>query len=78
MKVQDLAEIPDSYTRFMQSMKFIRTMQKVEEQAAEIRDLALLELREEGHTQASLAEALDISHQRVSRMEKKAQARYGS
>lgn len=82
MKVSDIASIPDPYQRFIQSSKFLRSLKDAETKAAEIRDRALLELRDPKNqkrpTQTALAEEIGVAPQRISTIETTAKKRYGS
>ena len=81
MKASDLAKIADPRVRLIQSMKFLRSIKDAEEAAAKIRDLSLLEVRDESNparpTQQQLADDLQVSSQRVGELERKAKTRYG-
>lgn len=81
MKVSDLAKIPEPYSRFVQSMKFLRSLKDAEAMAAEIRDRTLLELRDPSDidrpTQTDIAEEVGVSPQRISLLENQAKQRYG-
>jgi DNA-binding XRE family transcriptional regulator len=80
--VSDLAQIPDPYARFVQSMKFLRSLKETEEVAAEIRNRALLELRDsdsgKSMTLQHLADTVGVSTQRISEMEQQGKSRYNS
>lgn len=74
MKVSDLADIPDSVQRLIQSQKFLVALKQAEDAAASIRDAALLDVRD-ALSQGDIAALLGVSQQRVSQMEKKASLR---
>lgn len=64
-KVTDLPKIRDPYARFVQSVRFMSSLEYTREQAQRVRDQALLELDAEGMSLAQLAEPLGVSTQRV-------------
>jgi transcriptional regulator len=77
MKVSDLSRVPDPLARFVQTQKFIASLEASEAKAVEIRSGALLELRSQGYTLQAIADLIGVTKQRVGAMEKRAKEYHG-
>ena len=78
MKASDLAKIQDDYTRFVQSVTFLHSLEQSRAIALEVRDISLLRLRQDGPnkiSQLKLARSIGVVQQRIAQMEQDARKR---